>query len=198
MTATTTTKAPQLQRLRTLTLGGLTIGALFFAAFQARSVTKAPISADGAFEIDAWLGADRCPAPSNTPEDLSRYAAQLQQMAEARMQRAVFVPGEAVRATILLAEAEQCLRQGNETTAAEPVHQKWLRWKSDLTTRFQGHRLRLDLALKNRRTLDAQVEIKALKALLAGLPPSGNSSLAKLTTWLNFQQRTLTNQTLKK
>lgn len=200
MIPTTSAKAPPLQRLRIAALGALAISALSFAAFQARSATKPATPQHSAFEIDALLGADRCQAPSGVPEELSRHAARLQQMAQARKQRSVFVPSESVRATALLAEAELCLRQADDAIAAEQVHQQWVRWKGDLASRFQGHRLRLDLALKNQRTQDAQVEIKALKTLLGGLPPNVNadSPLGKLTTWLEFQQRTLINKTLKK
>jgi hypothetical protein len=200
MTSTASTKLPDRQHVRTIALGLLAVGALLFAALQARSATKPTTPQDGTFEIDAFLGAERCQTSNNQPDELSRRATQLQQMAQARMQRAVFVAGEAVRATTLLAEAELCLRQSNDTDAAEQLHQQWLRWKGDLATRFHGHRLRLDLALKNQRTLDAQTEIRALKALLSGLPStaSNDSPQTKLTTWLEFQQRVLANKTFKK
>jgi hypothetical protein len=187
------------ERIRVVLLATLAAGALLFAALQARSEAKAPAAQDASFELDAWLGSNRCQTTASNPQELSRYAEQLQQMAHARMQRAVFVPSEAIRATSLLAEAALCLRQANDPSAAD-VHQQWLRWKSDLTTRLQGHRLRLDLALKSKRYASASTEIKALKALLSGIAPSASpeSPLAKLSTWLDFQQRSIANQATKK
>jgi hypothetical protein len=166
----------------------LTVSALAFVALRVRPQEKAPAEAQAAFDLDLLLSATQCQL-SLRQEDASRRAALLEQMAAARMQRAVFVPSEAVRATALLAEAEQCLRLASASDV-ERVHAQWLRWKEDLSSRFHGHRLRLDLALKNQRSADALDEIVALKALLDGLPTGASDSpLSKLMTWLDFEQR---------
>jgi hypothetical protein len=100
----------------------------------------------------------------------------------------------------LLAEAQLCAEQAQATADANRLHEQWLRWKGDITSRFQGHRLRLDLALKAQRDTDALVEIKALRNLLAGIGPSAvtDSALGKLWSELEFEQRRITAKAQKK
>jgi hypothetical protein len=121
-------------------------------------------------------------------------------MAQARMQRAVFVPSEALRASSLLAEAQLCAQQAHTLDDANRLRGQWQRWVDDISGRFQGHRLRLELALKNQRTVDALAEIKALRSLLADIGPNAatDSALGKLWSELAFEQRRLTEQTKRK
>jgi hypothetical protein len=151
-------------------------------------------------DLQPWLTATTCQISSSDPAELARRSKQLDQMAQARMQRAVFVASEALRAASLLAEAQLCAEQAQAIDQLIRMREQWLRWTGDITTRFQGHRLRLSLALKNQRWADALVEIKALRNLLASIGPDAatDSALGKLWSDLDFEQRRITEKNHKK
>lgn len=181
-------------RGRVIALLMVTAAALSFTVFHAGPQAKAAGAQTAPFDLEPWLGATNCRAAS------VEQAAQLEQMAQARMQRAVFVPSEALHATSLLAEAALCAQQAHAAGDAARLHQQWLRWKSNIASRFQGHRLRLTLALKGQRSADALTEIKALRTLLTGIAPSASadSELGKLWSGLDFEQRRIATKTKKK
>lgn len=181
-------------RGRVIALLVVAVAALSFTVFHAETRAKATGGQNTPFDLDPWLGASNCRAAS------AEQAAQLEQMAQARMQRAVFVPSEALRAASLLAEAALCAQQTHATSDAARLHQQWLRWKSDIASCFQGHRLRLDLALKSQRSADALTEIKALRTLLTGIATHApaDSALGKLWGGLDFEQRRIATKTKKK
>lgn len=192
--------SPTTMRRRTVVLGLAAVAAVAFSVLQGGHAAKRAPPAHATFDLKPWLTANTCQASSSDPTDLARRAGQLNQMAQARMQRAVFVTSEALRATSLLAEAQLCAEQAQDTGDANRFREQWLRWKGDITSRFQGHRLRLDLALQAQRGADALVEIKALRNLLAGIGPSAvtDSALGKLWSELEFEQRRITAKAQKK
>jgi hypothetical protein len=129
---------------------------------------------------------------STSSEARLQHAAQLQQMAVAKMQRAAFVASDGVQAANLLSEACICLQQAGNAAESQHSLSQWDHWVSDLSTQFQSHRLRFDLALQSRRTGDALTEVRALKAMLQGSPLPPDAPLTHYQRWLDAQERQLT------
>lgn len=156
----------------------------------------APTNRDGAtqestqpLQMSALLQAGSCRAADSA--DLQAHARKLESVAQARMERSVFVPADGPRAALLLSEAQLCFAQANRTSDAARTQGLWQQWQQELSSRFQGHRLRLQLALRAKQTARALEEIADLQALIAGLPQDGDPQLSKFSHGLDVEQRRL-------
>jgi len=135
------------------------------------------------------LQATECHSLSS--ESRLQHAAQLQQIAAAKMQRAVFVASDGVQAANLLSEASICAQQAGDAAESQRSLSQWRQWVTDLSTQFQSHRLRLALALQTHRTGDALAEVHALRGLLQGSALPADAPLSHFQRWLDAQERQL-------
>jgi len=194
---TSTPKSAPRSRSKLALATAAAVAVFFVLSWAARhGATRPSVPGTEPFEIEPLLSARRCSVPA--PNTASRHAQGLEQIAHARMQRAAFVPSEGIHAAQQLSEAGLCFAQAGSKEDQQRVHEQWLSWKRELLTRFQGHRLRLKLALKNKRSADALFEIDALRALLASTAATTNTTLREFLTSLDFEQRRLTAQPKKR
>lgn len=140
-------------------------------------------------QISALLQASACRAADSA--SLQTRARKLESMAQARMERSVFVPADGPRAALLLSEAQLCFAQADLSADATRTQGLWQQWQQELSTRFGGHRLRLQLALRAQQTARALEEIAGLQALIEGLPQGADSQLGKFARSLAVEQRRL-------
>lgn len=188
-------RAPE--RPRPLLIAALGAAVLLIAGSLYHSRRQAQPAAPPALpDLAPLLQAPECRAGSGS--SLAHHAQGLERMALARQQRSVFVAAEGPRAALLMSEASRCFQEAGLAEDATRTQSSWTRMQEELTTRFQGHRLRLQLALRNKQTAAAQDEIHELNTLLAGLDVPADSPIAKLQAQLAFEQRRLAASVEKK
>jgi hypothetical protein len=100
-------------------------------------------------------------------DDPAAFARALEQNARAKLERAAFVPGDAVRALGLISEAALCHAAAGDAAAAEAARDELQHRAQQLEADYRERRARLALALADGRVSDARSESHGLLQLLA-------------------------------
>jgi hypothetical protein len=110
---------------------------------------------------------------------------ELEQAAMAHAERYNFDPRDGLAAVESYRAAASCYTSGGDQAAATRARGNGQRWQTRLESRYQGHQLRLRLALDRGRNDHALSEVRALKRLLRG-------KNAEYVSWLTMAERRLT------
>lgn len=130
--------------------------------------------APGLFEQDT-------PCPYGGVQALSR-ANETEQAALAHAERYSFDPHDGIAAVHAYRLAASCYTSGGDAAGAARAKTGAQRWQQRLETSYQGHQLRLRLALDRQRMDHVLSEVRALKKLLRG---KNN----QYVTWLSTAER---------
>jgi hypothetical protein len=107
------------------------------------------------------------PCPYNGVQALAR-GTETEQAAMAHAERYSFDPYDGITAVQDYRLATSCYTSGGDSSAAARARAAGQRWQTRLETRYQGHQLRLRLALDRHRPDHALREVRSLKKLLRG------------------------------
>ena len=124
------------------------------------------------------------PCPYTGPQALGR-AAEAEQAGMAHSERYSFEPYDGVQAALAYRLAATCFTAGSDPTSAARAAASAQRWKVKLEGRYQGHQLRLRVALDRGRNDHALSEVRSLKRLLRG-------QNGPYMNWLIMAERQLT------
>ncbi len=128
-----------------------------------------------------------CPEPS--ADAAGSHAAQLLGNARAMKQRAPFDRGDGVRALKLLGEAKVCFELAGRVDDAVATEQERARWQDEVDEEYAALRLRLRVALDQKRFGDALSALRGLEGLLA------SQAASPYRTWLANLRRDLERRT---
>lgn len=140
--------------------------ALFFAGVSllpSEEDDPAVFSSAGKEPPALWEEENACTQPA-AAESRAREA---EAAALAKMQRYRFEARDGLQALRLLQEARQCYAAGGRRAEAFRAEKRSAAWKARLQRDYEGHLLRLRLALQKKDREEVLGEVRALKALLA-------------------------------
>jgi hypothetical protein len=123
------------------------------------------------------------PCPYLGPEASAR-AQEAEQAAMAHSERYSFDAYEGVSAVLSYREAAACYASGGDPTGAARARTGGQSWQSRVEGRYQGHQLRLRVALDRGRNDNALNEVRALRRLLRG-------KNGPFSNWLEMAERKL-------
>ena len=143
--------------------GALVLGLSLWTLFE----ESAPPSLNNSLPPAPTLFANESPCPYVGPQALGR-AGEAEQAGVAHGERYNFDPYDGVEAVQSFRVATACYTAGGDTTGAARARAASQRWQSRLEGRYQGHQLRLRVALDRGRNDHALREVRSLERLLRG------------------------------
>lgn len=123
------------------------------------------------------------PCPYTGAQALAQ-ASESEQAAMAHGERYNFDPRDGIAAVEAYRAAAACYTTGGDTTSATRAGNNGKHWQARVESRYQGHQLRLRLALDRGRNDHALSEVRSLKRLLRGKNDD-------YVSWLTMAERRL-------